>query len=61
VSVYQVSWLPGSDHLFGRCHCGAELVASDPIEMWVWLLGHPDGHRRADDLLVGAAQPGAVP
>jgi hypothetical protein len=26
------------------CHCGAEHVADDPIEVWSWLLAHPDGH-----------------
>jgi hypothetical protein len=44
VAVYQVRWTPGSDELVGICHCGAEHVAEDPIDVWEWLLAHPDGH-----------------
>lgn len=40
--VMRVNWLPGSDRLRGRCHCGAESEAEDPVEMWEWLLAHPD-------------------
>ena len=40
--VMRVHWLPGSDRLRGRCHCGAETEAEDPVEMWEWLLAHPD-------------------
>jgi hypothetical protein len=40
--VLRVNWLPGSDRLRGRCHCGAETEAEDPVEMWEWLLAHPD-------------------
>ena len=40
--VMRVNWLPGSDRLRGRCHCGAETEAEDPVEMWAWLLAHPD-------------------
>lgn len=40
--VLRVNWLPGSDRLLGRCHCGAEAEAEDPVEMWEWLLAHPD-------------------
>jgi hypothetical protein len=40
--VLRVNWLPGSDRLRGRCHCGAEAEAEDPVEMWEWLLAHPD-------------------
>ena len=36
------NWLPGSDRLRGRCHCGAESEAPDPVAMWEWLLAHPD-------------------
>ncbi|MCU7723975.1 hypothetical protein ODJ79_09630 [Actinoplanes sp. KI2] len=39
--VLQVDWVPGSDRLRGRCHCGAESVADDPVAMWQWLLAHP--------------------
>jgi len=42
--VYRVSWRPGADQLLGTCHCGAEHLAEDPIELWAWLLDHPDGH-----------------
>ena len=40
--VMRVHWLPGSDRLRGRCHCGAEAEVEDPVEMWEWLLAHPD-------------------
>jgi hypothetical protein len=40
--VLRVDWLPGADRLRGRCHCGAESEAEDPLEMWEWLLAHPD-------------------
>lgn len=46
--VYRVEWYPGSDRLLGTCHCSATLLAEDPIEIWQWLLAHPDGHLRAD-------------
>jgi hypothetical protein len=44
VSVYQVQWLPGSDILRGVCHCGTEHLAEDPVQVWSWLLAHPEGH-----------------
>jgi hypothetical protein len=40
--VLRVNWLPGSDRLRGRCHCGAETEVEDPVAMWEWLLAHPD-------------------
>jgi hypothetical protein len=40
--VVRVGWLPGSDRLRGRCHCGAETEADDPVLLWEWLLAHPD-------------------
>jgi hypothetical protein len=40
--VLRVNWLPGSDRLRGRCHCGMETEAEDPVAMWEWLLAHPD-------------------
>lgn len=40
--VLRVNWLPGSDRLRGRCHCGVEAEGEDPIGMWEWLLAHPD-------------------
>ncbi|MEV1061865.1 hypothetical protein [Streptomyces sp. NPDC050263] len=42
--IYRVDWLPGTDVLHGTCHCGAEHASQDPIEMWEWMLGHPEGH-----------------
>ena len=40
--VLRVDWLPGSDRLRGRCHCGAAAEASDPVAMWEWLIAHPE-------------------
>jgi hypothetical protein len=42
--VYRIDWLPGTDVLHGVCHCGAERSAEDPVELWQWMLAHPDGH-----------------
>ncbi|WP_329544403.1 hypothetical protein [Streptomyces sp. NBC_01356] len=42
--IYRIDWVPGTDILHGTCHCGAEHAAQDPIEMWEWMLGHPEGH-----------------
>jgi hypothetical protein len=47
--VYRVRWMPGSDELVGRCHCGAETRAEDPVLMWQWLIAHPD-HGMSDAL-----------
>ncbi|QFZ19764.1 hypothetical protein [Saccharothrix syringae] len=44
--VVRVDWVPGSDRLRGRCHCGAETEADDPVLLWAWLVAHPD-HRPA--------------
>ncbi|MFF4394750.1 hypothetical protein [Streptomyces sp. NPDC001480] len=43
--VYRIDWLPGTDVLHGTCHCGAEHTAQDPVAMWEWMLGHPEGHQ----------------
>ncbi|MBL6275029.1 hypothetical protein JMF97_02490 [Micromonospora fiedleri] len=43
--VYRIHWMPGTDILRGVCHCGAERVAEEPVELWEWLLAHPQGHR----------------
>ncbi|MFJ8825069.1 hypothetical protein ACIREE_25220 [Streptomyces sp. NPDC102467] len=40
--VFRVEWLPGTDVLSGRCHCGALHSGQDPVEMWEWMLAHPD-------------------
>ncbi|MGW2326458.1 hypothetical protein ACWC5C_11890 [Streptomyces sp. NPDC001700] len=45
--VYRIDWLPGTDALHGVCHCGAERSAEDPVELWQWMLAHPDGHTLA--------------
>ena len=42
--VYRVHWVLGTDLLLGECHCGARHQAEDPVELWEWLLAHPDGH-----------------
>ncbi|MFK3983431.1 hypothetical protein ACI2K4_23985 [Micromonospora sp. NPDC050397] len=42
--VYRIVWLPGSDRLRGTCWCGTDRDADDPVELWDWLLGHPDQH-----------------
>jgi hypothetical protein len=46
--VYRIHWVLGTDRLRAVCHCGAERVFDDPVELWDWLLAHPDGHRNAD-------------
>ena len=46
--IYRIDWLPGTDVLHGTCHCGAEYSAQDPVEMWEWMLAHPEGHRPPD-------------
>jgi hypothetical protein len=40
--VFRIRWLPGTDVLLGTCHCAAEHRCQDPVEMWDWLLRHPD-------------------
>ncbi|MET8223716.1 hypothetical protein [Streptomyces sp. NPDC005301] len=42
--VYRVDWLPGTDLLHGTCHRGAGHTSQDPVEMWEWMLSHPEGH-----------------
>lgn len=43
-TIFTVEWLPGTDKLLGICHCDARKESEDPIELWDWLLGHPEGH-----------------
>jgi len=57
--VYRVHWRPGSDTLLGTCHCGAEHLADDPIELWTWLLAHPAGHEPFPIPAEPSAQAGA--
>ncbi|MEN1889463.1 hypothetical protein ACFY1B_21310 [Streptomyces mirabilis] len=52
--IYRIDWIPGTDVLHGTCHCGAEHSAQDPIEMWEWMLGHPDGHRPQESRGLGS-------
>jgi len=42
--VYRIRWKPGTDVLVGECHCGAVRESQDPVTLWAWLLGHPEGH-----------------
>jgi hypothetical protein len=46
-TILRVDWVPGADQLLGTCHCGAEHVADNPIDVWTWLLDHP--HRGPAD------------
>ncbi len=61
-TVYRIEWLPGSDRLRGRCHCGAVAEAEDPVQMWQWLLDHPAhlagrAHPASPAHLAGRAHP----
>jgi hypothetical protein len=42
--VYRIHWVLGTDRLRAVCHCGAEREFEDPVELWEWLLAHPEGH-----------------
>ncbi|MEV4624832.1 hypothetical protein AB0J90_00880 [Micromonospora sp. NPDC049523] len=42
--IYRIVWLPGSDLLRGYCWCGTTQEAEDPVELWDWLLRHPEQH-----------------
>jgi hypothetical protein len=53
--VYRIDWLPGTDTLHGTCHCGREHTSQDPIEMWEWMLAHPNGHSVDPAYGVGSA------
>jgi hypothetical protein len=44
--VLRIHWIPGSDTLLGTCHCGAHRSTEEPVELWDWLLAHPEGHER---------------
>lgn len=43
-TVYRVVWKLETDVLVGYCWCGVPHEATDPIELWEWLLAHPDTH-----------------
>ena len=47
--VYRIDWVPGTDWLHGTCHCGAENSGQDPVEMWQWMLAHPEGHTHGQE------------
>jgi len=42
--VHRIHWVLGTDRLRAVCHCGAEREFEDPVELWEWLLAHPEGH-----------------
>jgi hypothetical protein len=44
--VYRVHWVLGTDRLHAVCFCGADQEFEEPVELWQWLLAHPQGHRR---------------
>jgi hypothetical protein len=46
--VHRIHWVLGTDQLRAVCHCGAEQLFDDPVELWEWLLGHPEGHGGGD-------------
>ncbi|MBF4161328.1 hypothetical protein [Nocardioides acrostichi] len=46
--VYRVVWKLHTDVLVGYCWCGESQEAEDPIELWTWLLDHPDTHEEGD-------------
>ncbi|WGL51349.1 hypothetical protein P5P86_15450 [Nocardioides sp. BP30] len=48
-TVYRVVWKLNTDVLVGYCWCGTAHEATDPIELWDWLLAHPATHGREDD------------
>lgn len=45
--VYRIHWMLGTDQLRAVCHCSAEREFEDPVQLWEWLLAHPDGHDSA--------------
>ncbi|WP_329457422.1 hypothetical protein [Streptomyces sp. NBC_01497] len=47
-SVFRVHWVPGTDRLHGVCFCGAARDFEDPVDLWDWLLAHPE-HPSAPD------------
>ncbi|GHH73066.1 hypothetical protein GCM10018793_11100 [Streptomyces sulfonofaciens] len=46
--VFRVHWVPGADRLLGVCYCGAEQEFEDPVDLWNWLLGHPEAPEPAE-------------
>ena len=42
--VYRVVSQLGTDLLTGYCWCGQSHDGIDPVELWQWLIAHPDTH-----------------
>ncbi|MBN6040212.1 oxidoreductase [Amycolatopsis sp. 195334CR] len=40
--VHRIHWVLGTDRLRAVCHCSAEREFDDPVELWEWLLAHPE-------------------
>lgn len=59
-TTFTVDWLPGSDVLRGRCHCGATSSAQDPATLLDWLGAHPDGHDTSGPEVLLAPLPAGV-
>ncbi|MFJ2441520.1 MULTISPECIES: hypothetical protein [unclassified Streptomyces] len=43
-TIYRIVWIPGTDRLRGWCWCGMDRESEDPVELWEWLLAHPEEH-----------------
>jgi hypothetical protein len=55
--IVRVHWVLGTDRLRAVCHCGAERLFEDPVELWEWVLDHPEGHRTGLALVKEGAHP----
>lgn len=40
--IYRIHWVPGTDRLLAVCFCGEKREFEDPVELWDWLLAHPE-------------------
>jgi hypothetical protein len=56
-TVYRVVWKLHTDVLVGYCWCGEPHESVDPIELWDWLLAHPDTHAPGDPSAPPASDP----
>ncbi|MEV4241597.1 hypothetical protein AB0J47_41305 [Nocardia sp. NPDC049737] len=36
----RVRWVPGTDTLLGTCHCSAQHITEDPVDLWQWMDNH---------------------
>jgi hypothetical protein len=59
-TVFRVVWQLHTDVLVGYCWCGEPHESLDPIELWEWLLAHPDTHP-SDGGDGAAGEPGPLP